>query len=331
MTTPDYFGWLDHISSAAGCSHPIRLAGRVTTLDTTIGAITTSLSTEDVPDGVIYKNCGNRRASICPSCSVTYRRDAYQLIRAGLVGGKGIPTTVARHPAIFATFTAPGFGPVHTRRTNLAGKAIACRPRREPDLCPHGIDLRCHRIHHGDEKTLGQPLCLDCYDHQHQVVWNHAAGELWRRTRITLDRAIARIAKKRRIDPATIRVSYGKVAEMQRRGVVHFHAIIRLDGIDPEDPEAVVAPPVGIGLVDLVAAIRHAGARTRFTTPPHHHCPVGWPVGWGQQLDTRPVRVDADQAITDEMVAGYLAKYATKSTETAGHVSRRPRLPPAHP
>jgi hypothetical protein len=88
---------------------------------------------------VIYKNCGNRRASVCPSCSVTYRRDAYQLIRAGLVGGKGVPAAV----------------------------------------------------------------------------------------------------------------------------------------------------------------------------------------GWGQQLDTRPVRVDAYQAITDDMVAGYLAKYATKSTETAGHVSRR--------
>src|SRR5262245_12645596 len=107
--TADYFGWLDHVTSAAGCSHPIRLAGRVTTRDTTTGAITTTLSTEDMPDGVIYKNCGNRRAAVCPSCSVTYRRDAYQLIRAGLVGGKGVPTTVADHSAVFATFTAPGF------------------------------------------------------------------------------------------------------------------------------------------------------------------------------------------------------------------------------
>ena len=65
----DYFGWLDHITSAAGCSHPIRLAGRFTTRDVATGAITTSLSTEDLPDGVIYKNCGNRRASVCLSCS----------------------------------------------------------------------------------------------------------------------------------------------------------------------------------------------------------------------------------------------------------------------
>ena len=28
----------------------------------------------------------------------------------------------------------------------------------------------------------------------------------------------------------TLRVSYAKVAEFQRRGVVHFHGIVRIDG-----------------------------------------------------------------------------------------------------
>jgi hypothetical protein len=31
----------------------------------------------DAPDGVVLVACGNRRASRCPSCSTTYRRDAY--------------------------------------------------------------------------------------------------------------------------------------------------------------------------------------------------------------------------------------------------------------
>jgi hypothetical protein len=44
-----------------------------------------------VPDGVIYKRCGNRRASVCPPCSLRYKRDAYQVMRAGLVGGKVVP------------------------------------------------------------------------------------------------------------------------------------------------------------------------------------------------------------------------------------------------
>src|SRR6185437_8743473 len=45
----------------------------------------------------------------------TYRRDAFQIIRSGLIGGKGVTPAVASHPAVFATFTAPSFGPVHAR------------------------------------------------------------------------------------------------------------------------------------------------------------------------------------------------------------------------
>ena len=157
----------------------------------------------------------------------------------------------------------------------------------------------------------------------HQVVWNLHAGELWRRSRIALDRAIRRITTEHGIDPDRIRVSYGKVAEMQRRGVVHFHAIIRLDGIDPDNPDTVAPVPDGITLVDLTHAIEHAVGRTGFITPPHHVHPEGWLIAWGDQLDIRPVRIADDQAVTDQMVAGYLAKYATKSTEASGHVSRR--------
>lgn len=44
---------------------------------------------------------------MCPSCAEVYRWDAYQLIRAGLAGGKGVPESVAVHPALFVTLTAP--------------------------------------------------------------------------------------------------------------------------------------------------------------------------------------------------------------------------------
>ena len=322
-TDPDYFAWLDHVSSAAGCAHPIRLLGRIDTVDTTTEQILATRSTLPMPDSIIYKACGNRRAAVCPSCSTTYRRDAYQLIRAGLVGGKGVPATVAGHPAVFATLTAPGFGSVHTRRTSKTGQALQCRPRRDEDWCPHGMDLRCDRIHAVSERILGTPLCLDCYDHQHQVVWNFTAGELWRRTRIALERTLRRTAKNRGIDPTTVRVSYGKVAEMQRRGVVHFHAIIRLDGVDPDNRNAIAPVPDGIGLGDLVDAVEDAARHTRYITEPHGRINVAWLIEWGDQLDIRPVRVPGDGTISDEMVAGYLAKYATKSTEASGHVSGR--------
>ena len=43
----------------------------------------------------------------------------------------------------------------------------------------------------------------------------------------------------------------------------------------------------------------------------------------GHQLDIRPINLGTDGDITDGMVAGYLAKYATKATEATGHTSRR--------
>jgi len=57
------------------------------TVDAATGRILSERHTADLPDGVIYKPCGNRRESVCPSCSQRYKRDAYQVVRAGLVGG----------------------------------------------------------------------------------------------------------------------------------------------------------------------------------------------------------------------------------------------------
>ncbi|WP_425430891.1 replication initiator [Cryptosporangium aurantiacum] len=320
---PEYDAWISHVRPAAACSHPVRLAGEVATFDTRTGALLSSVQTADLPDGEIYKPCGNRRTEVCPSCAETYRGDAYQLIRTGLVGGRGVPESVNRHPAVFLTLTAPSFGLVHTRRTGKDNRALRCRPRRIPELCPHGVDLRCDRIHDADERALGLPLCLDCYDHDHQVVWNHHASELWRRTTIALNRELRRIARSRGISPRLIRLAYGKVAEFQRRGVVHFHVIVRLDGVDPLDKDAILPPPAELGLTDLAGGIAHAHHVAGLFTEPHPANPNGWPIAWGEQVDARPLRLDGGDAITDGMVAGYLAKYATKSTETTGHLSRR--------
>jgi hypothetical protein len=186
--------------------------------------------------------------------------------------------------------------------------------------CPHGADLTCNRIHRDGEAILGQPLCLDCYHHDHQVVWNHQAGELWRRTSIALNRELTRIAEAHRVK---VRLSYAKVAEFQRRGVVHFHALIRLDGRDPANPDVIVPPHPHLDRAVLENAIRHAAHTTAFTTHPHPRNPDGWHIAWGDQIDVRPVHIRTESDITDAMVAAYLAKYATKATETTGHTSQR--------
>ena len=46
-------------------------------------------------------------------------------------GGKGTPATVAEHPCVFTTLTAPSFGPVHTRRER-DGSSPNCRSATTP-------------------------------------------------------------------------------------------------------------------------------------------------------------------------------------------------------
>jgi hypothetical protein len=319
-----YTAWLDHTGSAGGCVRPIQLRGEAHVVSERTGRIISTRHTDDMPDRVIYKACGNRRAAVCPSCAETYRGDTYQLVLAGLQGGKGIPQTVAQHPSAFVTFTAPTFGPVHgtrsirTRDGHLRNRP--CRPRRNPELCPHGIDLRCHQTHHDGEKILGTPLCLDCYDHDHQVVWNALSGELWRRT---MDRAKEILRSEAKKHGATVKLSYGKVAELQARGVAHFHALMRLDGVNPLDPGVIEPPACAATFTMLADAVRRAAASVRFRSLPHPDRPEGWLIEWGTQLDLRPVRETVDGAITDTAVAGYLAKYATKGAEATGHSSAR--------
>ncbi|WP_343577812.1 replication initiator, partial [Mycobacterium sp.] len=146
-----------------------------------------------LPDGVLLKACGQRRATRCPTCSATYRSDAYQLVAAGLRGGKGIPEAIATHPAIFATFTAPSFGPVHSTRTDPAGRPRTCRPR-PTGTCPHGQPQACQAVHNPEDPLTGSPICPDCFDYPAAVLWNAGAGELWRRTTIATRRALANLA-----------------------------------------------------------------------------------------------------------------------------------------
>jgi hypothetical protein len=307
----DYHEWLSGAKAAGGCVRPIRLRGTIRNVDAVTGEILSALDTRDSPDKVIYLPCGDRRASVCPACAATYRSDAYQLIRAGLAGGKGMPASIATHPCVFATFTAPSFGPVHTRVGNVA----RCRPRRKATICPHGRRISCGQRHKADDACLGEPLCPDCYDYNAAVVWNAHSSELWRRTVIAIRRRVDKLAQTYGV---RVRVSFAKVAEFQRRGLIHFHAIFRIDGLDPAHPERVVSPPLAFDADVLAYAIRQAATMTRFTTASHPMKPMGWGIAWGAQVDPRMIRLTGHGEITSATVARYLAKYATKSTESAG-------------
>ncbi len=112
-------------------------------------------------------------------------------------------------------------------------------------------------------------------------------------------------------------MSFVKVAEFQRRGVVHFHALIRLDG-PGEDYQP---PQLSIDATGLAEGIREAAAHVRLT--------VEMPGGpdlvlrFGTQLDTQTVNSGPAGQLTPEHAARYIAKYATKSAEDFGLGERR--------
>ena len=312
-TTP---GWLAGTAAAGGCTRPIRLRGTINDINPATGEIVRTLDTDTLPDRTIYSPCGDRRASVCPACAETYRADTYQLIRAGLAGAKGNPDTITAHPSVFATFTAPTFGLVHSRRLQN-GRSGRCRPRRKIVMCPHGRRLSCGKRHGETDPCLGRPLCGECYDYDGAVVWNAHAPELWRRTTIALRRRLAKIARTRQL--GRLQLSYAKVAEFQARGLVHFHAIFRLDATTDTGE---FAPPA-ITAAELGALIRDAAAATWFATVAHPTRPKGWDIAWGGQIDTPAVQLPAERRGPNVAVASYLAKYATKSTEAVGTVAVR--------
>jgi hypothetical protein len=304
-----YDRWAELVAQAGYCHHPIRLAGRVEQADRQTGEVRQVYDSAREPDGVLLKACGTRRESRCPSCAATYRADAYQLLAAGLKGGKGLPKSVAGHPRLFVTFTAPSFGRVHARKAQ-GRLVLPCHPYRQGARCPHGLRAGCWHRHDEDDPRLGEPLCPSCYDAQAQVLWNALAPELWRRTTIALQRALGRLAGlQERELRGLVRVSYA------------FHAVIRLDAAtDCRCPACLTSPPEGFTAALLEDALRLAVPAVRVPCPALEDGGPERYARWGDQLDVRNITTGDDQAgeLSAEQVAGYIAKYATKATESFG-------------
>jgi hypothetical protein len=317
VSAPEYERWAVQVAATGGCSAPVHLVGEAQVIDQSTGEVLHIYRTADEPTGHLLVPCGNRRASVCVACSETYRRDVFQVIRAGLSGGKGVSDQVSSHPRVFATLTAPSFGSVHTRRERN-GATVACRPRRNRPICGHGLPDHCRLRHAYDDPLLGQPLCADCYDYVGAVLWQAHASKLWHRFTLELRRELARQAgMPRREFNKKVRPAFAKVAEYQRRGLVHFHAVMRLDGVGGHDD-----PPPGWATSELLAAaIPEAARHVTVTSPDPNGGSRGF--GWGDQIDVRPILVQGGEGLRDEAVAGYVAKYATKGAEASGTVDRR--------
>src|SRR6266481_7515006 len=281
----------------------IRLQGRIRHMDNATGEVRTVYSTLNEPDQTLLVACGNRRASVCPSCSATYKGDARHIALAGMLGGKGVPDTVRKHPCLFVTFTAPSFGAMHT--SIAQGKNLKTCHRRGPERCPHGNPVSCYRLHRPNDAMVGEPLCAQCFDYEGMIVWNALAPELWRRTVQDIRRGIAlAMGMSEKACNRVAWLNYFKVAEYQLRGAIHFHAILRLDdGAGRYEPEAMLPPPEGFDMALLEAVVRAVVPAVR--APDSR----GGQIGWGEQLHPKPLnRSTGANELSEEVVAFYVAK-----------------------
>ncbi|MEU7353774.1 replication initiator [Streptomyces albidoflavus] len=292
----------EQVRNLRGCTSPINLHGWTVTTDSTTKEVVRSYRSEDEPSGRLLTTCGNRRASRCPACSRVYAADTYHLIKAGLSGGKNVAETVRDHPRAFVTLTAPSFGPVHNRKTDSAGKTRPCG---------------CGAHHAEDDLALGTPLDPATYDYSGSVLWNAHAGQLWARFTTYLRRALAEhLGMTQKALNSALRVSFAKVAEYQKRGLVHFHAVIRFDGPDGHT----TPPPPWATFGALQVAVGLAVERARLTVESDA---IGErAIKWGDRFKVDRISALGDGELTDAKVAGYVAKYATKNAEGAGTVDR---------
>ncbi|MEU9915271.1 replication initiator [Streptomyces sp. NPDC051001] len=302
---PKFSRWLEQITATGGCAHPIHLSGSTTTLDADTGEILRHYDTRDEPGERLLVRCRNRRATVCQACSRLHAGDTFQLVRAGLLGGKNVPAEVRDRPRLFVTLTAPSFGAVHR-----AG--AQCRPRRHSGSCEHGRPLSCGAVHATTDSLIGRPLCPGCYDYTAHVLWHANAGQLWDRFVIGLRRQLASsvgLVQSRFAQHA--RLSFARVAEYQKRAAVHVHAVVRLDGPTGPDDDS---PPWGTA-GRIAEAIRSSAGRAFVRTP--YSPAVGELIlKWGPQIDVRSLRVGSGP--DDDAVAAYVAKYVTKGASDTG-------------
>jgi hypothetical protein len=209
----------------------------------------------------------------------------------------------------------------------MRGKTVLpCRPRRDAKTrrCPHGRDISCPTRHVETDPRLGQPMCGDCYDYQAAVLFNAYAADLWRRFVTYLPRRLAALAGvTQKALHGQLRIRFVKVAEYQARGVVHFHAVIRLDapGEDYQPPPATYTADLLCDAIDMAAAAAAVVIG---------HQDQAVVLGFGAQTDTRIIRPGHElpgtgQALNGVAVANYIAKYATKTLSAPGLPSQRIR------
>ena len=300
---PGFDRWQDQIRRTGGCSDPIHLTGSTKTLDPTTGTVLHTYSTDAEPGGRAPHRLRQPPRLPLPLLRLDLRR-------------RHLPPH-PRRPHRRPSQRHPAHRPRPPPRLRHPHRPLL-RPRPQPPHQPVAAAAACTTPMAPPSWEL--PLNPDTYDYAGAVLWNNHASTCGATSRSTCRREIAKRAGLTQNAPQEqLRVSFGKVAEYQKRGAVHFHAVIRFDG--PDGPDT--APPPWATLDLLTDAIRAAAARAEVSLPPTGDQPART-LRWGTQLDVQPIGAFGNgEDLTEQAVASYVAKYATKAAETTGTVDRR--------
>ncbi|MCI7306185.1 MAG: hypothetical protein MR522_08000 [Trueperella sp.] len=164
--------------------------------------------------------CRSRIYADCPRCATAYRRDYGTIFRSGALAGCYPELREGRadyrditgdqledYDFFFMTLTAPSFGATHKVPTAAWEQKHPSRAWR----CEG-----CGEIHTAKDRHLvGVPVDTDSYLYHSAVAWNSAVGSLWNVTRTAI----------RQRFPG---VEYVVVNELQVRGALHLHVILRV-------------------------------------------------------------------------------------------------------
>ena len=133
---PDLRRWLDHTATRAVVSDlsgsPATAYGRKAT-----GRIVRTRAHHPASGRGALRALRRPPRQRCPPCAEIYRADTYQLINAGLIGGKGVPTPSrtpggVRHPHCALVRSRP-----HASGNRGRGRS-ALPPAPHLTVCPHG-------------------------------------------------------------------------------------------------------------------------------------------------------------------------------------------------
>ncbi|PVA97602.1 replication initiator [Mycobacteroides abscessus] len=338
--------WWQRAQSVGFCAHPIQLVG----------------TDQYGREKMVWARCNNRRANVCPSCSDLYARDTWQLVAAGTTGGRhGISPGVADRPQVFATLTAPSFGAVHAstggtcrdhRRTGEFrrcphGKPLWCNTNHNQNdrkvgqpLCGDCYDYTAHVLFTWYLPELWRRFTIAL---RRNITRTLKAAEVELKSiRVSFvkvvemqARAVPHVHALIRLDPAippTDPVTtapgdhedYCPAATRGGRELRHQ--------IDPS-----WQPPISAS--ELAALIQHTARSLAYEVPdptaenPDDADPLT--VRFGNQIDTQPLTSEtpcnqteysaagSTGRLSPRRVAGYLAKYVTKSLADFGINPRR--------